>query len=47
MNKKNIRSLRLGKETIQDLNREEQKMVLGGSVVQGMTQVPIFCKPST
>lgn len=42
---KKIKSLRLGKETVKNLDRDEQKKVRGGSVIMGVTQVPIFCKP--
>ena len=41
--------LRLGKETVQDLNttldRDEQKWVKGGSLNgnEGTTQVPVYC----
>lgn len=45
MKQQKIKSLRLGKETVQNLDREEQKKVRGGSVIMGVTQVPVFCKP--
>lgn len=49
MKQKKEKKLRLGKQTIQDLNtvldRDDQKRVKGGSFncQAGTTQVPIFC----
>jgi hypothetical protein len=49
MKQKKEKKLRLGKETIQDLNtgldRDEQKRVKGGTGTsqQGTTEVPIYC----
>jgi hypothetical protein len=48
MKQKKEKKLRLGKETIQDLNtilnRDEQKRIKGGtSAQQGTTEIPIYC----
>jgi hypothetical protein len=48
MKQKKEKKLRLGKETIQDLNtvldRDEQKRVQGGTAgQQGTTEVPVYC----
>ncbi len=49
MKTKNEKKLRLGKETIQDLDtvldRDEQERVKGGSATSkvGTTEVPIYC----
>jgi hypothetical protein len=49
MKPKKVKRIRLGKETIRNLDkvldREEQKRVKGGTDVNppGLTQVPIYC----